>query len=245
MGGRDAPARATHDADDVPPAPRPRAEPVPQRLPLDELHGDPDLLVVGADVVHGDDVWVLQARERLGLSQQPGARLLAPAHLAADHLERDLAIELRIVGGVDHSHPAGAELREDHQPTDDLPGAQRRGRRGDPRRRFGHRVVEVRVGVVRAGRRERVLLARRRRLVLLHARQVRGDGVIVGQRLAGARRVREPLRGGERLVEFALRSALHLVGRVYDGRAGALPRVGGARRRARKSTKRGAGSSGG
>ena len=65
---------------------------------------------IDADVVHGDDVGVRQARHRLRLAQHARreARLVA-AEIAAQQLERDLAIELRIVRGVDHAHAARAE----------------------------------------------------------------------------------------------------------------------------------------
>src|SRR5215470_15225849 len=45
----------------------------------------------------------------LRLAQEPGARVGALGDLAAEHLERDRAIELGIVGGVDHTGTAGTE----------------------------------------------------------------------------------------------------------------------------------------
>ena len=49
------------------------------------------------------------SRERLGLAHDPRGRVLAER---AHELERDPAIELRVVGAVDHAHPAGAEAIE-------------------------------------------------------------------------------------------------------------------------------------
>ena len=90
------------------------AQPVAQRAAGQVLHRQEDLALVDADVVDRDDVRVRQLRDRLGLAHQ--ARLAArrdrPALVRAQQLERDLAIELRIVGGVDDAHRAGAEALE-------------------------------------------------------------------------------------------------------------------------------------
>ena len=57
-----------------------------------------------ADVVDRDHVRVGEPRQRLSLPQQPRARVLAARAgarvLGAQQLERDLAVELGIVGGV-------------------------------------------------------------------------------------------------------------------------------------------------
>jgi hypothetical protein len=99
-------------------------EPLAQRLALDEFHRQEDLLAVRAHVVHGDDVGVRQASERLGLAQEASAADRVAAEARSQELERELAIELGVVGGVHHPHAARAEPREDHVAPDDLAGIQ-------------------------------------------------------------------------------------------------------------------------
>ncbi len=115
--------------------PRARAQPRLEGGALDELHGDEDAVAVGADVVHCDDVGVAQAGHRLGLAQQSGVavdarlgRAAAGDGLAVQQLERDLAVELRVVGRVDHAHAAGTERVQDHVATDQLSVADLLGR---------------------------------------------------------------------------------------------------------------------
>jgi hypothetical protein len=88
--------------------------------------------VVGADVVDGDDVGVREAGERLRLAEQSGVRAGAAAAAAEEHLEGDLAIELRVVGGVDDAHAALTE-RAEHDVAADLGGGLVRAG-GGPRR---------------------------------------------------------------------------------------------------------------
>ena len=75
-----------------------------------------------ADVVNGDDVRVLEARDRLCLAQQARPRRVLHALPGLDQLEGDLAIELRIVRAVDDAHRAGADALDDHVTPD--PGAR-------------------------------------------------------------------------------------------------------------------------
>ncbi len=108
------------------PVTRASAEPALERSAAQELHGQEHLSVEDADVVHGDDVRVRQPRHRLRLAQQPRARrvlltLLAPL----EQLERDLSIELRIVGAVDDAHRAAADAFDDQIAADTGAGVQR------------------------------------------------------------------------------------------------------------------------
>jgi hypothetical protein len=65
------------------------------------------------------DVGVRQPGHRLGLADQPpvaaGARR---GDLGVDQLERDAAVQPRVVGGVHDPHPARAERLEQHEPVD-------------------------------------------------------------------------------------------------------------------------------
>ena len=76
---------------------------------LDELHRDVGLAAVLAQVVDGDDVAVAQPSRRLRLAQEPRLELRR-LRQARDHgLERDLAVDHRVVGLVDRTHAAAAQ----------------------------------------------------------------------------------------------------------------------------------------
>jgi hypothetical protein len=117
-----------------------RAQPLRERLAVDELHRDKVAAIRGADLVHGDHVGVGKARHRARLAHQPilglGGRARAP-----QHLERDPALEIGIERGVDDPHRAGAQLALD--PVAPQHRADRL-RRSDPparRRRDGPRQI--------------------------------------------------------------------------------------------------------
>jgi hypothetical protein len=84
---------------------------------VDELHGDVVVALEAADLEHLDDVGVGHAGDRLGLAADAGVGV-------ADHLDRDLAVELVVVGGVDGGHRPAAGLGEQRVAAE--PGAQRR-----------------------------------------------------------------------------------------------------------------------
>ncbi|MCY1008945.1 hypothetical protein OV079_25985 [Nannocystis pusilla] len=116
---RQAARRLGEHRRDLAPAPTLLREPCPKGHAGDELHGDEHLVAVEADLVDLDHVRVRQLGQRLGLAQQP----ILPARVrlavaALQQLDRDLAVELRIVGRVDHSHRPGAEAAEQREATD-------------------------------------------------------------------------------------------------------------------------------
>ena len=157
VGRRDAEGDVLQHAQDLGPAARALAGPRGQRLSGDELHRDPHTRAVGANVVDRDDVRVRQAGERLGLAEQP--RVAVAALAREDELEGDLAVELRVVSGVDDTHAAGADPAE-HDVTADH-GAAGELRRALPVRResraaagrVGEGVVEPGPGELRGGQR--------------------------------------------------------------------------------------------
>ncbi len=78
---------------------------------MHQLHGDERLVADAADVVDRDDVGVRQPGHRPRLAEQPRARLRTHRSLRlSDHLERDAAIQLRVIGLVDDPHAARAQL---------------------------------------------------------------------------------------------------------------------------------------
>ena len=117
----------------------------PERVALDELHGDEDLLFPLADVVNRDDVRMRDPRHRPYLAHQARLRLLRPfaqRELGPDDLDRDIAIELRVARAVHHAHPTAADRLDDLVAPDALPSSHRlRGRCEDLRgRRLNGRV---------------------------------------------------------------------------------------------------------
>ena len=96
-----------------------------------------------------------ELRHRLRFPQQTGARshpLLRSIRVGAQQLQRHLAIELRIVGGVDDPHPADTDPVDDHVPIHDRPAVEPTRGLGEP---VLIRRVETRLGQ-RARRRARV-----------------------------------------------------------------------------------------
>ena len=120
VGGRE-PAPGEHElGHDLRPRPLALAQPRAQVGALHELHRQVDLAVTHVDVVDGDDVGVAELGQRLGLAEQPTAAR-APGDVGlgvAQELERDLAVELGVVGGADQAHPASADRVEDEVATD-------------------------------------------------------------------------------------------------------------------------------
>ena len=141
------PATGLHErVDDRVDRPRRELEPAAQRAALRELHRDVDLIAERADLVDLDHVAVIDLRHRLRLAEQPRPRLTR-AGAGAQQLDRDLAIEVRIVRGVDDAHAARAQLAEDDEPADRVAARElgaSAARRGRLRRARG-RVVERRV----------------------------------------------------------------------------------------------------
>ena len=93
-----------------------------ERVALDVLHGDEVAGLVLAHVKDGDDPGMLQPAGRLGLAAEAKAHLLGLARgqrvELEDGLDCDAAIDLRIVGEIDHAHGAAAYLAADLVPAD-------------------------------------------------------------------------------------------------------------------------------
>ena len=104
-------------------------EPEAQRAPLDELHGHPGQRQrprrLHARVVHDDDVGVLHARHRLRLGHDVAARRRRRRH----QLQRDLAVEARIVGPPHDAHAAMPEHLDEHIAADGAEALRQRRQR--------------------------------------------------------------------------------------------------------------------
>ena len=103
------------------------------------LHHDDIPIALACDVVDGDDVRVLEGGGGLGFLLEAPAALRIGDAVGREELERDVAIEARVVGLEDNAHPAPTELVEDREtsqrlaehnrrPYVSVPGALRRAR---------------------------------------------------------------------------------------------------------------------
>jgi hypothetical protein len=81
----------------------------PERLALDEGHGEPELSSCLTGVVNAEDVRVLQAGAEPDLAEEAiGTERLS--QLGAKHLERYQAVVLEVTREIDCGHPAPAQL---------------------------------------------------------------------------------------------------------------------------------------
>ena len=76
---------------------------------------------LGADIVYGDDVRVAQAPGGVGLANEL-RELLGSGRRPAHDLERDVAIDPRVVRPIDHAHPALVEQADDRYGPRRSPG---------------------------------------------------------------------------------------------------------------------------
>ena len=109
----------------------PRSSRAAQRLALEQLHGDEDAPGVLADLVDLADVGMVDAGGGAGLAPQPLARGLVRRR-RRQRLEGDGPGQPLVAGGVDHAHPAFADLALDRvvaDPRRDRPAGAGRGRR--------------------------------------------------------------------------------------------------------------------
>ena len=87
-------------------------QPLAQGAALHVRHGEPELAVGGAGVVHGQDVGVLHPGAEPDLAQEPvGAERLR--QLAVKHLERDRSVVSQVMRQKHRGHPAASQLTLD------------------------------------------------------------------------------------------------------------------------------------
>ncbi len=101
------------DFDDAVDAQAPSRDDVGERLAVDVRHGDVRAALVLTDLVHGDDVRVVEPRGRLRLAFEAGERIGVRRHLVGEKLERRFPVELAVLGEIDLTHSALAELAQD------------------------------------------------------------------------------------------------------------------------------------
>jgi hypothetical protein len=77
----------------------------------DVAHRDVQLACDLACVVDGNDVRVIDRRSQPRLGQKPLAEVLVLGQFRRKDLQRHVAVESEIVGAIDDTHPATADLR--------------------------------------------------------------------------------------------------------------------------------------
>src|SRR5450759_2129671 len=84
-----------------------------QRHSIEELHGDERATVLLVNVVDGADVGMVQRRGGASFPPQALQRMPVVSQIVGKKLEGDETAETCVLGLVDHTHPAAAELFDD------------------------------------------------------------------------------------------------------------------------------------
>jgi hypothetical protein len=117
--GRDLPADAKHLVHRQPPL----HKAIGERLPLDHLHHEVMRAALVPDVVERADVRMVQRRDRLRLALEPRLELRVRRKVARQNLDRDLALEPRVLRAPDLTHTACADGRDDLVRAEERPGS--------------------------------------------------------------------------------------------------------------------------
>ena len=80
---------------------------------LDEFHGEIGAAVEFADFIDGDDVGMIEMRDRLGFDTKPAESVGVGGLVEQDHLEGDFAIQANLPRQVDDPHAAAGNLAKD------------------------------------------------------------------------------------------------------------------------------------
>ena len=99
---------------------RPRSDAVPQRHPVEKLHGDERLAVLLADVINCADVGVIQCGRSLGFALEAGEGLRVAGNVLGQELEGDKTMKPCVLGLVDNSHATAAQSLDDAVVRDGL-----------------------------------------------------------------------------------------------------------------------------
>ena len=80
---------------------------------FDQLHGDERRVALALDRVDGDDVGMVECRDRLGLALKALQALRVGSHLRGQHLEGHVTLQVEILGPIDLPHAAFTQLGGD------------------------------------------------------------------------------------------------------------------------------------
>ena len=86
-------------------------QPLPERLPLEQLHGGVEDAVLLAEIVNGEDVRVGHGGHRPGLALEARAGGVARGQALRQHFDRDVPPEARVPRPVDLAHATRAQRR--------------------------------------------------------------------------------------------------------------------------------------
>ena len=92
---------------------RPALQALGEVLAVHQLQHEEELPLRLLEAVDGGDAGVVECGKDLRLAPEPGEPLGVLRHLAGQHLEGDLAPELRVGRAVHLAHAAGADRRRD------------------------------------------------------------------------------------------------------------------------------------
>ena len=94
--------------------------PLSQFAAIHKLHDDEDLVVFFLDRVDRRDIGVVQGRRGLCLDSEALAVRITGGDMAREKLYRDVAFQMLVVGFVDDTHPAFADVVGDSVVRNDL-----------------------------------------------------------------------------------------------------------------------------
>src|SRR6185312_10877172 len=83
-----------------------------QRFAVDEFADHVIDAVDRAEIENGNDVRMVQGRDRLGLNRKAGTAICLARKILAKDLHRDFAAQARVASTIDFAHSAGAQRRE-------------------------------------------------------------------------------------------------------------------------------------
>src|SRR5262245_59714533 len=84
-----------------------------QRPAGHEFHDDETTLVAFADIMHGNDVGMIEGRSGLGFLDEPAHVLGVAGEFGWQYFDRDLAIQARVLSDIDIAHSTSAEFGKD------------------------------------------------------------------------------------------------------------------------------------
>src|SRR6266852_1170930 len=88
------------------------SDPVPERLSLQQFHGDEGSPVGLVNLVDRADVRVVQGGRSLGLPLKTAESLCVVGEFVGKELQGDVTTELQVFGLVDHAHAPTADLAQ-------------------------------------------------------------------------------------------------------------------------------------
>ena len=106
---------------------RPPAHPFPERLAFEEFGDDVRPRALDADVMHGQDVRMIQAAGGSRFLLEPAAPIRIRRERRREDFECDVALQLMIAGPVHFTHAPGAERAENLEAAKAIADGERHG----------------------------------------------------------------------------------------------------------------------